>query len=148
MSAHKLPAILLMLTLGITFISCEKKCENATCTEDQNLSLLLVDDSNNNLVEAGLIEQDKINLIALTKDTIQGIMNRNEGTIIIQTYRDLGHYTLTVGGTANVDLQIFQNYINTDYECCPGYWRIDSVYARGAKLAESPDGLSYYLKVD
>ncbi|MBI1221269.1 MAG: hypothetical protein GC180_01590 [Bacteroidetes bacterium] len=140
-------ALALLLIMGSVSCDKQRKCENAVCTSDQDLQIVLVDSVNNNLIEAGTYREDQISLISQTKDTISGTLSLDKGSFIVQTNRDMSQYTLAVENGANVDLLVFQNYVPTQYDCCPGYWRIDSVYARGSRLQEAPDGQSFYLSV-
>ncbi|MDX5321583.1 MAG: hypothetical protein LPK45_10675 [Bacteroidota bacterium] len=138
----------LLLSLSLSQVSCERKCDGVVCTQDEELKIILVDNENTNLIGEGILDFSLIRFVASGNDTIVGDVDTKKGSYNVRTYRDLGHYTLSVGMQANVDLLVYQNFVPSDFECCPGYWRIDSVYARGAKLAEAPDNEGFFLKLE
>lgn len=138
--------ILLSLVLGSS--ACEKKCENAVCSPDQDLQIVFIDSGNVNLIEAGILTDSLIHVFSHTNDTLAGGADTKKGSYNVRTNRDMGKYTLSVGSSANVDLLVYQKLVPSDFECCPGYWRIDSVYARGSKLAEVPGKGGFYLKME
>lgn len=139
--------ILLSILLGAS--ACEKKkCEDAVCMPDQDLQIVFIDSGNVNLIEAGILTDSVIHVFSQGNDTLIGDADIKKGSYNVRTYRDKGQYTLSVGASTNVDLLVYQKLVPSDFECCPGYWRIDSVYARGSKLAEVPVAGGFYLKVE
>lgn len=138
--------ILLSIILGSS--ACEKKCRDEVCTPDQDLQIVFIDSGNVNLIEAGLLTDSVIHVFSQANDTLVGDADTKKGSYNVRTNRDLGQYTLSVGTATNVDLLVYQKLVPSDFECCPGYWRIDSVYARGSKLAEVPGEGGFYLKVE
>ncbi len=138
--------LLLSLLLGST--SCEKNCAGMYCAEDQNLELVFIDAQDQVIIGKEILDQKGIHLISPSNDTISGAVDTKKGTFNVQTQRDLGLYTISIQNSANVDLIVYQNYVASEFECCPGFWRIDSVYARGQSLAPVPDGEGFYLKID
>lgn len=138
--------ILLSILLGGS--ACEKKCMDEVCAPDQDLQIVFIDSGNVNLIEAGLLTDSLIHVFSPANDTLVGDADTKKGSYNVRTNRDLGQYTLSVGTSTNVDLLVYQKLVPSDFECCPGYWRIDSVYARGSKLAEVPGKGGFYLKVE
>lgn len=148
--AHPISPMLLLTALLFMTSSCERDCGVTQCEEDQFLKIILVDTGYNKIIhDSNTTVQDGLKVLAPARsDTLKGELNYREGAYTVETMRDLGKYTVVVGDETNVDLLVYQQYVPSDYECCPGYWRIDSVYARGEKLATDQVTKGYLLAVD
>lgn len=142
---------LLVLLLLAVLSACDtrKECEDAVCPIDQDLVLSLVDTVNTNLISSGLITQKDVLFLSPAKgDTLSNKVNISDGTVNSPMIRDQGHYTIVIGQQANIDLLVYQAYVPSKFDCCPGYWRIDSVFARGQKLEMDPSSNHFYLKIN
>lgn len=143
----------IMLLTGILLMasSCERDCGNINCEQDQFLKIILVDTGQNKIIHENnsQVQNGGLKVLAPARsDTLKGELNYREGAYTVETMRDLGKYTVIVGNETNVDLLVYQQYVPSEYECCPGYWRIDSVYARGEKLPTDQMTKGYLLAVD
>lgn len=138
----------LLLGLMLSSTSCERKCADMACAEDQDLQLVFIDAQDQVIIGKDILDQTGIHLISPSNDTLSGAVDTKSGTFNVRTFRDLGLYTISVDNSTNIDLIVYQNYVASEFECCPGFWRIDSVYARGESLAPLPSGQGFYLKLD
>jgi len=138
----------ILLSILLSGSSCGKKCENEVCVEDQDLRIVFIDSSNQIITGANLIGSSDIHLISPSNDTLYGAVDSEKGTFNVRTNRDLGLYTMSIQNEENVDLAVYQSYAASEFECCPGYWRIDSVYARGEALAPLPSKGGFYFKLE
>lgn len=138
----------LLLGILLSGTSCEKKCNDTACAEDQDLQLVLIDEQDQVVIGNDVIDQGGIHLISPSNDTLAGAVDIKTGSFTVRTNRDLGLYTISVKDEANIDLIVYQSYVASEFECCPGFWRIDSVYARGESLAPMPNGQGFLLKLE
>ena len=129
--------------------SCERKqCEDAVCPVDQDLKLSLVNDQNTNLIVSGQIQKADVLFYSPVKgDTLKNTFDTKNGSMLSPMIRDQGLYTIIIGQSTNIDLLVYQAYVPSEFECCSGYWRIDSVFARGEKLPMNAEKDAFLLKV-
>jgi hypothetical protein len=136
-----------LLVFGLS--SCEKQCKDVSCPADQDLKIVLIDSNDNNLIAVDYNSFLELRLLApARKDTLLGHVDKDRGAYSVETHRDLAKYTLVIGESTNVDIMVYQQYVPSEFECCPGFWRIDSVYARGEKLNAAANEEGFLFVVD
>lgn len=134
--------------MGFLIAGCDKPCENAVCPANHQLNILLVDSLDQNLILSGVFTSDQVHLLSHKQDTLPSNFNTLTGVVSITPYQDQSQYSVIVGEAAYVDLTVYQHFAAPPNECCPGYWKIDSVYAYQEKLKEAPNQGGFVLKVD